>query len=327
MFFLAAAALVAAPSFSSVPSADAWSVYVAAHRHQHRFALLLRKGEFQGPWLASEELLRPRANGELAVSVLEPETAAALWRAKDWQEAKWVLLGRDGSILLTGSTAPAPIELLDALRHSGWVPLKEQREAFLRQHPGQLEARLDTLREAANLALRRAAQAKAGAALGFKVTLDLEAADSEKKKDADVVWAEAAEALSDLGKQDGWPLASGLGTVLSGSGFRVRPRVPPFATGRHACLRTLRRKSAVIRIGKIYGRLGPTWRPWRQAAMAWAFWKPLIRFQASPGHRPRHPKPWSPTFGRSATGLGCCSRRRCNGTAPGQNRPGPKRLG
>lgn len=214
MFFLAAAALVAAPSFSSVPSADAWSVYVAAHRHQHRFALLLRKGEFQGPWLASEELLRPRANGELAVSVLEPETAAALWRAKDWQEAEWVLLGRDGSILLTGSTAPAPIELLDALMHSGWVPLKEQREAFLRQHPGQLEARLDTLREAANLALRRAAQAKAGAALGFKVTLDLEAADSEKKKDADVVWAEAAEALSDLGKQDGWPLASGLGTVL-----------------------------------------------------------------------------------------------------------------
>ena len=214
MFFIAASVLAAAPSFLSTPSADPWSDYLASHRRQHSYALLLRKGEFEGPWMASEDLLRARVNDELAIRVLEPETAAVLWRAKDWQEARWVLLGPDSSMLHTGAAVPIPAEVLDAMSHSGWVPLKERRAAFLRKHPDQLEARLDALREAADLALRRAAQAKAGATLGFKVTLDLAAADSEKKKDADVVWAEAADALDDLGKQDGWPMAAGLGTTL-----------------------------------------------------------------------------------------------------------------
>ena len=214
MFVIAAAALAVAPIMASVPSPDPWSAYLASHRCQHHFALLLRKGEFQGAWMTSEELLRPRVNDELALSILEPETAAALWRAKEWDGAKWALLGRDGSILLEGSTTPVPADVLEAMKQAGWVPLKEQRDAFLRRHPDHLEARLDALREAANLALRRAAQAKAGDALGFKVALDLETADRGKKTDSDKVWAEAAEALKDLGKQDGWPRVQGLGTVL-----------------------------------------------------------------------------------------------------------------
>ena len=100
MFVIAAAALAVAPIMASVPSPDPWSAYLASHRRQHHFALLLRKGEFQGAWMTSEELLRPRVNEELALSILEPETAAALWRAKEWDSAKWALLGRDGSILL-----------------------------------------------------------------------------------------------------------------------------------------------------------------------------------------------------------------------------------
>lgn len=244
MLFIAAAALAAAPSFLSAPSADPWSGYLAAHRRQHRYALLLRKGEFQGPWMASEALLRARVNDELAISVLEPETAAILWQAKDWHEAKWVLLGPDGSMLQTGTLLPIPDEVLDTMSHSGWVPLKEKRAAFLRKHPDQLEARLDALREAADLALRRAAQAKARATLGFKVTLDLAAADSEKRKDGDVVWAEAADALDDLGKQDGWPLASGLGTTLERLRFSgaaaspaIRDRAPRLLTDIEAEIR------------------------------------------------------------------------------------------
>lgn len=86
---------------------------------------------------------------------LKTELAARLWAERTLPAAQhWFVVSPEGDLIPGTGSSPAPEAFLDLLKSKGFVPRWERREAFLRSHPDQAEARLEALREALLLAIQ-----------------------------------------------------------------------------------------------------------------------------------------------------------------------------
>lgn len=119
---------------------------------------------FLGPWAAAAEAPRlwlrnltlpaDWARGDAEVYALwgedltegtpSPAQLETLWTAEGWApaEPRVVLVDGGGRKLASWAGLPRPSEVLEALRNAGCPPRLERLEAFIRDHPGQAQAKV-----------------------------------------------------------------------------------------------------------------------------------------------------------------------------------------
>lgn len=140
----------------------AWTDQLARIRQvaepQERWTLLVRGTPFNDTvWSQDDLLLRLAATQAFRVEKLPQEVAQAYWAEQNWPESHihWFLLDPSATVKAEGSMRPMPDQVLEQLKGQGFVPRWETRDAFLKEHPDQGEARLEALQEALGIALRR----------------------------------------------------------------------------------------------------------------------------------------------------------------------------
>ena len=125
----------------------------AADPRYPRWALCLRPGDYNPLAKAGDPVFRKLITG--GDFILEPLGAAAaqdLWNRRGWRAGPhWLLLTPGGEEAGDGAGRPRGEEVLDAIHARGGKPRWEAREEFLREHPDQGEALLESLAQAFQL--------------------------------------------------------------------------------------------------------------------------------------------------------------------------------
>jgi len=138
----------------SLAAAFPWEALVQRRRtadpRTARWALCVRQGEFASLDAARDPVfLKLLSSGDFVLEVLTPATAQDLWSQKSWgSEPHWLLLSPAGEEAGSGAGRPRGEEVLDRIHAAGAMPRYEAREAFLREHPDQGEARLEQVSQA-----------------------------------------------------------------------------------------------------------------------------------------------------------------------------------
>ena len=139
--------------------AGPWEDFVQAHRKvataRGRWTLCVKANVLvPGELLNDREYQKLATGGDWGVEVLGAAQAQDLQSS---QGAQWALLAPSGDVAGTGPGRPQGAALLDAIHASGSRPRFEVREAFLKDHPGQGEARLEELGQELRLLRARVA--------------------------------------------------------------------------------------------------------------------------------------------------------------------------
>jgi hypothetical protein len=138
----------------ALASASPWEALVQRRRSQDprvaKWALCVRQGEFSNVEAAKDPVFQKLlSSGDFTIEVLTSVTAQDLWSRKGWgREAHWLLLSPAGEEAGSGAARARGEEVLDRIHASGAQPRYEAREAFLREHPEQGEARLEAVNQA-----------------------------------------------------------------------------------------------------------------------------------------------------------------------------------
>jgi hypothetical protein len=122
-----------------------------------RWILCVRQADFtQLEAYGDPVLQRLFASGDFALETLPPAVARDLWKRRDWGEAPhWLLLSPAGEEAAHGRGKPRGGDVLDGIHAVGKRTRWEAREAFLKEHPDQGEARMEALQQAFTLARLR----------------------------------------------------------------------------------------------------------------------------------------------------------------------------
>lgn len=179
------------------------------------FALLVRAEDtsaFVAQW--DEDALRLRFDGQLYRTVLGPQTAARLWKARGWGNGiGWILVDDRGAELDAGTGALYGTRALAVLRDKGLVPRWEARRAFLKEHPENGEAWAEEVFRCLRIALfhmnalERQGKAVRGAATMLNEIggLTLTEPDPEaRERLADLIFGELASALEGATSVPDW---------------------------------------------------------------------------------------------------------------------------
>ena len=137
-------------SMFSLASVSPWDNFLQRHKGQDprsaRWTLCMRSGEFPPAGSSYDEpFQRLLLGGDLSLEVLGAAEAKELWGLKAWAaQPHWVLLTPGGEEAATGAGQPKGAALEDAIHAASGLPRWEVRAAFLREHPEQGEAHLES---------------------------------------------------------------------------------------------------------------------------------------------------------------------------------------
>ncbi len=143
----------------TVALAGPWEDFVQSHRKveasRNRWTLCLQPGLLvPAEFLADPDYQKLAAGGDWGIEVLGTAPAQDLQAT---QGAQWALLAPTGDVAGAGRGRPKGSALLDAVHASGALARFEAREAFLKDNPGQGEARSEALTFEMRLARARIA--------------------------------------------------------------------------------------------------------------------------------------------------------------------------
>lgn len=115
----------------------------AARRSPHRWTLAMPSPRVDPAALLGDELYQKlAAEPDWALDLLNADQASDLEATLG---ARWALVAPGGAVAGSGRDRPTGAVLLDAMHGAGFPARFEAREAFLHDHPGQGEARLEEL--------------------------------------------------------------------------------------------------------------------------------------------------------------------------------------
>jgi tetratricopeptide (TPR) repeat protein len=244
----------------SLAAGTPWEDFVQRRRTSDprlaKWVLCVRPGEFTTLDAAREpEFLKLLTSGDFLLETLTATAAQDLWQRKGWENKQhWLLLSPAGDEAGQGPGRPRADDLLNAIHNTGARARFEQREAFLREHPDQGEARLEALNIAFQvLRYRLMALDKEGkvripawhqdpAARNGYVPPRVSLPPGQGEAMADELYAGVAEHLEKLLALPGWEreagsLASQLSYWDTGQSFRLRKLWGRAASGLEQALR------------------------------------------------------------------------------------------
>ena len=207
----------------ALTAASPWENFIQRHKgldpRTARWTLCMRSGELPPIDAVNNEILvKLVIGGDLALEPLEAAEAKDLWHQREWDERPhWVLLTPEATVATAAGGQPKGEEILDAMHASGSLARWEAREAFLKEHPEQGEARLEDIGQAFRLmrsrltALDRMGKVRVpawhpepGAAQSVFSTRVSLAKGPEGEAQADELYAPLAPGLAAFFKVPGW---------------------------------------------------------------------------------------------------------------------------
>ena len=226
--------------------ASPWEAFVQRRRQADprsaRWTLCVRQQDFNTIEANKDPVFqRLLTSGDFALETLGAAVAQDLWALKGWgPEAHWLLLAPAGEELAQGQGRPRGEEVRDGIVSSGAKPRWEAREDFLKLHPDQGEALLESANQAFQIlrlrlqVLDRAGKVKVpawhadpaqrAAFVSPRVSLP---PGPEGEALADDLYQDVAKAMEPLLRLAGWQreagsLASHLATWDAGQSTRMR---------------------------------------------------------------------------------------------------------
>ena len=207
-----------------------------------KWTLCVRQGEFPTVEAYQDSVFQKLlSSGDFVLETLSSGAAQDLWSRKGWgPEPHWVLLSPAGEELGGGSGRPRCGEVLDRIHATGAMPRWEAREAFLKDHPEQGEARLEALNQAFQVLRARlqvmdregkvrvpawhADPAQRNAYVSPRISI---AGGAQGESTADDLYREVADHLEQLMRLPGWEqeassVASHLAYWDVGQSFRMK---------------------------------------------------------------------------------------------------------
>ena len=212
---------------ATMAAANSWSDFVQRRRNADprvaRWTLCLRPGDLPQVEAYKDPVFqRLLSSGDFGLETLGPAPAQELWALKGWgPEPAWLLLSPTGEEAAQGRGRPKGAEILDGIHGAGGKPRYELREAFLKEHPDQGEARLEAVNQAFQLLrmrllaldregrLRIPAWHQDPATRARFVSPRISLPEDAPAGLADDLFAEVAEALERLLELPGWEQEAG----------------------------------------------------------------------------------------------------------------------
>lgn len=210
-------------TFTLTAASSPWGAFVERRKgldpRMARWTLCVRTGEMPTFDKTYDEIfVKLLQGGDLAIEVLGTAEAQDLWSQKSWDDRPhWALLSPGGELVSGAAGQVSGEALLDAIHAAGGLPRWEVREAFLREHPEQGEARLEAVGQAFRLMRARllawdrqgkirvpAWHQEANAPQRFPFSRVGLPPTPEGEAQAEELFDETAKALVELFKVPGW---------------------------------------------------------------------------------------------------------------------------
>jgi hypothetical protein len=198
--------------------------------------------------------------------------------------AHWALVDAKGRVRAEGAEAPTPSSLSRATEQAGTSSRMQELEAFLRQNPDRLDARVVLFQEQTTAASRRTQKA-----LGIVEPKVAAPSDQAPVKllepEADLkIWAPAAQNLDEILQDAGGSIGGSMGFLFS---LRIRRSVADRSPAMVAVL--TRHKGTLEEVLRRQPENVEAWQVWVVASQKCGGWplQPLLAtFQPLPGTEP-----------------------------------------